>query len=643
MGREPVLDAGPEAGSVFGYSSQGFLFHGPNEVLVRTVRAGIYKTVNGGQHWVRSQRGLLNGRGMEPWIQGLCQARSAPQIAYAVTSQDGIARTEDFGETWGPLILPPDTNLAGCEVEPFNPEGVYVSTQGTGSYGTLFKSADGGRSFTRLGLQLISPSGVSVAPTGPKRIYVVEGFENGRLYVSSDGGLSFRSFQSPDYYPSKAYLHPAEESTLFLFAGFVQQWLFRSTDGGASFTRVGAGLPWTLNALEFDPNNPSVIYVAGGGDGLFRSIDGGLTFVRLTGLGEAELAGIGASAVGLTVEDVENPPLLYVSTGLGPSRSDDGGGTFSPIHTGFRGTTVTDLTIDAGGRLLVATDDSAGVFRSIGSGEYQNIGDTLPNEAAANVQAVAAAPDNPELYGVTVTLLNDFDQGIAIFRTANGGRSWSRAQLGASFILPFTRARMTFAPSDASRVYMVGNAGLFRSDDGGESFQHFGRGFSLASIAVDTHNPDVLYVGRSNLTAGILRSVDGGQTFEQLGGTGNVVYAIALDPKRPEVIYAGLYNSRVIRSLDGGVTFAPADVGLNGDRVLGLAVDPGQPMRLFAWMRAGGLFRSDNGADSWIALDTGESLRRSTVQYGLTGLAIDPSDPERIYMGNGSVLQFINP
>ncbi len=370
-----------------------------------------------------------------------------------------------------------------------------------------------------------------------------------------------------------------------------------------------------------------MIYVAGGGDGLFRSIDGGLTFERLTGLGEAELAGVGASAVGLTAEDVENPPLLYVSTGLGPSRSDDGGGTFSPIHTGFRGTTVTDLTIDAidaGGRLLVATDDSAGVFRSIGSGEYQNIGDTLPNEAAANVQAVAAAPDNPELYGVTVTLLNDFDQGIAIFRTANGGRSWSRAQLGASFILPFTRARMTFAPSDASRVYMVGNAGLFRSDDGGESFQ-------------------LLYVGRSNLTAGILRSVDGGQTFEQLGGTGNVVYAIALDPKRPEVIYAGLYNSRVIRSLDGGVTFAPADVGLNGDRVLGLAVDPGQPMRLFAWMRAGGLFRSDNGADSWIALDTGESLRRSTVQYGLTGLAIDPSDPERIYMGNGSVLQFINP
>jgi hypothetical protein len=62
-------------------------------------------------------------------------------------------------------------------------------------------------------------------------------------------------------------------------------------------------------------------------------------------------------------------------------------------------------------------------------------------------------------------------------------------------------------------------------------------------------------------------------------------------------------------------------------------------MRLFVWMHAGGLFQSDDGADSWSAVDTGETLRRSTAQAGQTAMAINPSDPEHVYVGNGSVLQ----
>jgi hypothetical protein len=59
-------------------------------------------------------------------------------------------------------------------------------------------------------------------------------------------------------------------------------------------------------------------------------------------------------------------------------------------------------------------------------------------------------------------------------------------------------------------------------------------------------------------------------------------------------------------------------------------------------MHAGGLFRSNDGADSWAAVDTGETLRRSTGASGQTALAIDQSDPENVYLGNASVLQFVN-
>jgi photosystem II stability/assembly factor-like uncharacterized protein len=95
----------------------------------------------------------------------------------------------------------------------------------------------------------------------------------------------------------------------------------------------------------------------------------------------------------------------------------------------------------------------------------------------------------------------------------------------------------------------------------------------------------------------------------------------------------------IIRSLDGGQTFSSVTNGLFGDRVLGLGIDSGAPTRLFAWMHGGGLFRSDDRGDSWTAIDTGETLRRSTAQAGTTALVIDPGIPEHVYLGNGSVLE----
>src|SRR5262249_36156792 len=194
---------------------------------------------------------------------------------------------------------------------------------------------------------------------------------------------------------------------------------------------------------------------------------------------------------------------------------------------------------------------------------------------------------------------------------------------------------------DASRVYAVTpgglQPGLYRSTDGAQSFEKLS-GLALGSIAVDPRDPDVLYVGTWSGVPGLFKSTDGGRTLQQLDASGNII-AITLDPQRPQVIYAGLRFGRIIRSLDGGQTFTMADVGLSGDRVLGLGVDPLQPTRLFVWMHAGGLFRSDNGADFWRAVDAGETLRRSTAQAGSTALAIDSRHPERVYVGNSSVLK----
>ncbi len=278
------------------------------------------------------------------------------------------------------------------------------------------------------------------------------------------------------------------------------------------------------------------------------------------------------------------------------------------------------------------------MFRSTAQDEYEIISDSLPRKVAVSIQAVAVASDDPQLYAVGGGL---YPGPGGIFRTTNGGSTWTNAVIpgNPSF---WNRTRIAFAPSDSRRVYLVssspGSSGLFRSDDAALSFDPLSME-PLRSIAVDPRDPDVLYAGSAN--RGLFKSTDGGRTLTQVVPNG-AIETIAIDAQSPQFIYAGLQSGSVLRSVDGGQTFSPAAQGLTGDRVLGLGIVPAQPMRLFAWMHAGGLFRSNNRADSWEAVDVEVALRRSTAEFGQTALAIDTRDPEHVYFGNASVLQFVN-
>ena len=67
----------------------------------------------------------------------------------------------------------------------------------------------------------------------------------------------------------------------------------------------------------------------------------------------------------------------------------------------------------------------------------------------------------------------------------------------------------------------------------------------------------------------------------------------------PEIVYAGNRSGGVLRSLDGGATWAQASSGLPPlNEVLAVAVDPIIPARVYAWVRAAGLFVSADGGGS---------------------------------------------
>ena len=635
-----VTDVGPEAG-ITTTGDHSFLFSGPDDILVTAGRAGVHKTTNGGQTWVRSERGLINIAGVEPYIQSLCQSPSEPQIAYATTLQDGVYRTSNFGESWDASISGGQHADWACVVDPLDSRIVYALSQLAAEFlpGRLFKSTDGGLTFSTVGAGLPEDQlygfALALAPTDPLTLYVGLSIPSGGLFISSDGGLNFQSLPNSPSSPFLVYAHPTDDGSLLVFA---DTGLFLSVDHGDSFELVGEGLPPAFAALAFDPVDPTVVYAPGGTQGLFRSVDGARTFERIDALEADQLRGLGVTAVAVGPRGTEDPVVIYAGTSLGPIRSDDGGSTFVTIHDGYRGVSVNSMAIDAAGRLLLATINSIGVFRSVEPGVYETISDTLRHDIANRLSAVAAAPDDPDLYVVGGGNFAPDNSGV--FRTTDGGLSWTQATIAGepSF---YTRMAIAFAPSDSRRVYMVsgsGTTGLFRSDDAASSFTQVANQ-TLNSIAVDPRNPDVLYVGNFTTQFGLFKSVDGGVTLQFLSNA--PISSIAVDPERPEIIYAGLFAGSVVRSLDGGQTFTPAGQGLSGDRAMVLGTVPAQPTRLFVWMHAGGLFRSNDRGDSWIAVDTEETLRRSNASLQ-TSLAIDQRDPEHVYLGSGSVLQFVD-
>src|SRR6266850_1263095 len=93
------------------------------------------------------------------------------------------------------------------------------------------------------------------------------------------------------------------------------------------------------------------------------------------------------------------------------------------------------------------------------------------------------------------------------------------------------------------------------------------------------------------------------------GPEGFGVVALAIDPLKPRILYAGAWGAGVYKSTDGGQRWGPASQGLTDRRVMALIIDPQTPTTLYAatgdpttW-DGGGVFKSIDGGDTWRAIN----------------------------------------
>jgi photosystem II stability/assembly factor-like uncharacterized protein len=344
----------------------------------------------------------------------------------------------------------------------------------------------------------------------------------------------------------------------------------------------GGGPPaGVVSSLVVDPVDPRIVY-GGGFTSIYRTEDGAASWQTLP-LPREVSGGVGAMAV-----DPAVPATLYLHSGIELFRSSDSARTWKILsNIGFVSAFALLPGEPAG--LLVATFET-GLQRSADGGEtWEPSSEGLPEPNS--IFGLAVAPSD----GDVVYALG----GESLFRSADGGRSWTAASPPPE--LGFVSS-LAVDPSDPQTIYTAGSHSVFRSTDGGITWKELRKGLAvadegfIASLLAAGGRPTTLYVLTDRA---LFRSADAGDTWSLVNDdelNRLAPWAIAVDPTDP----AHLYRSTglgVFVSTDGGVTFAPASTGLPGLATQVVAAGPGATVH--AGLFLGGVATSTDGGGSW--------------------------------------------
>ena len=260
-----------------------------------------------------------------------------------------------------------------------------------------------------------------------------------------------------------------------------------------------------------------------------------------------------------------------------------------------------------------------GVWKTTDGGvSWANVSDGFFN--VGSIGAIAVAESDPDIVYVGTgehALRGDVSHGDGVYKSVDGGKTWTHVGLPGTQQI----GRIVVHPDDENIVYVAAigsftadseERGVFRSDDGGRSWQNVlfvAPDTGVNNLVMDRNHPDRLYASSWQVR------------------------------RYPWGIRNGGVRSNLYRSDDGGKTWQAlmpnADLPGGAREKMAVALSDSRPGRVWALISGesgAGLFRSDDYGASWVRTNSRKKLLARTHYFN--HLRADPVDADSVYVLN---------
>lgn len=411
-----------------------------------------------------------------------------------------------------------------------------------------------------------------------------------------------------------------------------------------TWSNIGPGGGSDLHFLAVHPGDADVIYVSGDIEGIFKTTDGGLSWRNINGNLAHENYGGDVYFTNDIVLDPADPDRIYLPTAVGLFVSREGGESWELLYP--------DAIVTEDDPVSVAT---AAVDPSNSDRLYAGLGNGADGSEADFAE------------------WEPLDGPGGLLLSMDAGTTWETVDVG----MPDGTGvhSIVVDPEDPQTIVLATTAGIYRTTDGGASWQSGNSGLPhtnchrLAARNLDDGSLDLVLTLKvigdpangATHSGGLYRSADGGASWADITGDlprhddfSELFYdywQLDVHPTDPDVIYtatvrgSGYEDTGIFATRDGGQTwdhlYTPTDDGWftppwgSDPYAFDIAVAPGRPERVV--ISGDRVDLTDDGGVTWEQRHTqpvdGAWKGTGLELMNTDGLALDPNDDTAYYVG----------